>query len=78
MIRTMMGVEKLISYRELFKKFNILFLVSDFLLLLLLFVVNKVGKFQTYSDLAYTINMRHKLDLHMPDINLTNCQKGAY
>jgi hypothetical protein len=76
-IRIMAGVKRIISCRELFKKFSILPLVSEFLLSLLSFVVNNMGKFQTNSDI-HSINTGHKHDLHQPSANLTSYQKGAY
>jgi hypothetical protein len=63
--------------RELFKKFNILPLVSEFLLSLLSFVVDNMKKFRTNSDI-HSINTRHKHDLRQPSAKLTSYQKGAY
>jgi hypothetical protein len=71
------GVKKRVTYRELFNKFNILLPVSKFLLSLLSFIVNNMDRFQTNSNI-YSINIRHKHDLHMPYANLTSYQKGAY
>jgi hypothetical protein len=48
-IRIMAGVRRRVSCRELFKKFNILPLVSEFLLSLLPFIVDNMEKFQTNS-----------------------------
>jgi hypothetical protein len=73
----MAGVKRRVSCREIFKKFNILQLVSEFLLSLLSFVVDNMEKFQTNSDI-HNINTRHKHDLHQPSANLTSYQKGAY
>jgi hypothetical protein len=58
-------------------KFNILPLASEFLLSLLLFVVDNMEKFHTHSDTQST-NTRHKHDLHMLNVNLVSYQKGAY
>jgi hypothetical protein len=74
-IRRMASVKRRVSYRELFKKLNILPLVSEFLLSLLSFIVENMEKFQT--DI-YNINTRHTHDLHQPSANLTNYQKGVY
>jgi hypothetical protein len=43
-IRIMAGVKRRVSCRELFKKFNILPLMSEFLLSLLFFVVEQHGE----------------------------------
>jgi hypothetical protein len=59
------GVKRRVSCIELFKKFNILPLASEFLLPLLSFVVDNLEKFQTNSDI-HNINTRHKHDLHQP------------
>jgi hypothetical protein len=75
-IRIMAGVKK-VSCRELFKKFNILPLKSEFLLLLLLCILDNMEKFRSNSDI-HSINTRHKHDLHMPNANLTSYQKDAY
>jgi hypothetical protein len=76
-IRIMAGANRRVSCRELFKKFNILPLVSEFLLSILSFFVDNTDKFQTNSDI-HNINTRHKHDLHQPSANLTSYQKGAY
>jgi hypothetical protein len=76
-IRKMAGVKRRVFCKELFKKFNILPLASEFLLSLLSFVVDNMEKFHTNSDI-HNINTRHKHDLHEPSANLTSYQKGAY
>jgi hypothetical protein len=48
-IRIMAGAKRRASCRELFKKFNILPLASEFLLSILSFVVDNMEKFQTNS-----------------------------
>jgi hypothetical protein len=63
--------------RELFKKFNILPLASEFLLSLLSFVVDNIEKFQTNSDI-HNICTRYRYNLHVPNINLSKYQKGVY
>jgi hypothetical protein len=60
-IRIMAGFKRIVSCRELLKKFNILPLASEFLLSLQSFVVDNMEKFQTNSDI-HTINTRHKHD----------------
>jgi hypothetical protein len=49
-VRIMVGTKMRASYRELFKKFNILPLASEYLLSLS-FVVDNIEKFQTNSDI---------------------------
>jgi hypothetical protein len=66
-----------VSCRELFKKFNILPLVSELFLSLQSFTVDNVEKSQTNFDIQ-SINTRHKHNVHMPNANLTNYEKGAY
>jgi hypothetical protein len=73
-IRIMAGVKRGVSCRELFKKFNILPLASEFLLLLLSFLVGNMEKLQTNSDI-HRINTRHKHVLRQPSANLTSYQK---
>jgi hypothetical protein len=70
-IRLMAGVKRRVSCRELFKKFNILPLASEFLLSLLSFVVDNREKFQTNSDI-HSINTRPKQDLHQLSADLTS------
>jgi hypothetical protein len=77
-IRIMAGVKRRVSCRKLFKKFNILPLVSEFLLLALLsFIVDNMEKLQTKSDI-HNINARHKHDLYQPSANLSRNKRGAY
>jgi len=76
-IRIIMNVGNRISCCELFKKLNILPLYSQYILLLLLFVVKNIDVFITNSE-VHTINTRHRSDLHPLSINLTKYQKGVY
>jgi hypothetical protein len=57
-IRIMVATKRRASYRELFKKFNILPLASKFLLSLLLFVVDNMERFKTNSDI-HSIHTRY-------------------
>jgi len=66
-----------VSCCELFKKLNILPLHSQYILLLLVFVVKNIDEFTTNSD-VHTINTRHKSDLHPPSIKLAKNQEGVY
>jgi hypothetical protein len=58
-IRIMAGVKRRVSCSELFKKFNVLPLVSEFLFSLLSFVLDKMEKLQMNCDI-HNINTRHK------------------
>jgi hypothetical protein len=74
-LRIMAGAERRASCREMFKKFNILPLVSEFLLSLS-FVVHNIEKFQTNSDI-HNISTRYKYNLHVPNTNLSKYQKRS-
>jgi hypothetical protein len=76
-IRIMAGVKERVSCRELFKKFNILPLASEFLLSLLSLIVDNMEEFQTNSE-ELSLNTRHKYDLHVLNANLSSYQRGTY
>jgi hypothetical protein len=63
------------SCRELFKKLNILPLQSQYLLTLLMFIVNR-ELFKMNLD-VHNFNTRYNHDLHLPTANLTVFQKGV-
>jgi hypothetical protein len=75
--RLMAGTKRRASCRELFKKFNILPLASEFFLSLLSFVVDNIETFQTNSDI-HNITTRYRYNLHVPNTNLSKCQKRVY
>ena len=66
-----------VSCRELFKILNILPLHSQYILSLLLFVVQNIEEFTSNSE-VHSINTRCKSDLYPPSIKLTKYQKGVY
>jgi hypothetical protein len=72
----MAGIKRRVSCRELFKKFTILLLASEFLLSLLLFIVDTTEKFETNSN-EHSVNIGHKHDLHMLNAKLTTYQKRS-
>jgi hypothetical protein len=76
-IRIMTGTKMRASCRKMFKKFNILQLVSEFWLSLLSFVVDNIKTFQTNSDI-HNIRTRYRYNLHVPNTNLSKYQKGVY
>jgi hypothetical protein len=66
------------SCRSLFKKFHILPLKSQYILSLLMFVVqNKTLFFLTNTE-SYNLDTSQKNNLYLPQANLTIYQKGAY
>jgi hypothetical protein len=76
-IRIMAGTKRRASCRELFKKFNILPLASEFLVSLSSFVVENTETFQTNADI-HNISTRYTYNLHVPNTNLSKYQKGIY
>jgi hypothetical protein len=73
----MAGVKSRVSCRKLFWKFNILPVAGEFILCLLSFVVENLDKFQRNTD-VHNLNARRKYDHHMPNMNLTEYQKGLH
>jgi hypothetical protein len=63
--------------REHFKKLKILPLQSQYILSLLLFVVDNGDYFKMNSEI-HNINTRNKSNLHLPISNLSVYQNGAY
>jgi hypothetical protein len=76
-IRIMADTKRRASFRELFKKFNILPLASEILLSLLSCVVDIIETFQTNSDI-HNISTRYRYNLHLPNTNLSKYKKGVY
>jgi hypothetical protein len=76
-IRIMASVKQRVSCTELFKKFNIYPLASEFLLSLLSFIMDNMKKFQTNSD-THNINTRHKYDLCLLNAIITRYKKIMY
>ena len=75
-LRMMVGAGYRDSCRELFKELKILTLSSQYILSLLLFVVQNRGYFTSNSSF-HNINTRQKNDLHLPQVSLTVYQKGV-
>jgi hypothetical protein len=63
--------------RELFKHLRILQLQSQYILSLLIFVVDNKNLFYLNSEI-HSINTRQNFNLQQPQANLTLYQKGAY
>jgi len=76
-IRTMMGCGHRESCRKLFVELKILPLASQYIVSLLLFVVNNRNYF-TPNSIFYESNTRHRNDLHSPLATLAMYQKGVY
>ena len=72
-----MGLRSRDSCREHFKKLKILPLQSQYILPLLLFVVDNRSYFKENSGI-HNINNRTKSNLHQPLANSSPYQKGAY
>lgn len=55
----------------------IFLLASEYILLLLSLIMDKIGKFQTNTEIcSRSTSSQH--DLHVPIYNLTDCQKGVF
>jgi hypothetical protein len=76
-IRIIMGCGNRKSCRNLFKKLNILQLMSQWLLCLLIFVTNKRDHFFINSEIR-SISTRYGSNLHLPGGNLNIYQKRVY
>jgi hypothetical protein len=76
-IRIMMGCWYRESCRELFKELKILTLVSQYIFLLLMFVVNN-SEYFVLNNAYHSNNTRRRNDLHLPQVTLSMYQKGVY
>jgi len=65
-----------VSCTSLFKKFQILPLKSQYMLSLLMFVVQNKTLFLTDTE-NYILDARQRNNLHLPQANLSIYQKGA-
>ena len=68
---------KSVSCRNLFKKLEILPLTSQYMLSLLMFVVQNKNFF-IINNANHNIDTRQRNNLYLPQANLTIYQKGAY
>jgi hypothetical protein len=73
-IRIMEGCGSRISYRDLFRKFHILPLTSQYLLSLLMFVVQHEDLFITSMD-SHNLETRQSNNLYTPQANLSVYKK---
>jgi len=77
LIRIMEGCRNRVSCRSLFKKFQILPLKSQYMLSLLMFVVQNKTIFPTNTE-NYNLDTGQRNNLYRPQANLTIYQKGSY
>jgi len=73
----MEGCGNRVSCRNLFKKLETLPLTSQYMLSLLMFVVQNKNFFIT-NNKNHNIDIRQRNNLYLPQANLTIYQKGAY
>jgi hypothetical protein len=76
-IRIMEGCGNRVLCRNLCKKLKILPLTSQYMLSLLMFVVQNKSFFLTNNE-NHNIDTRQRYNLYLPQANLTIYQKGAY
>jgi hypothetical protein len=76
-VRTLMGCGYRDSCRGLFRELKILTLTSQYILSVLLFVVQNEGHFAT-NNAYHEFNTRRKKDLHLPHTSLTMYQRGVF
>ena len=65
------------SCRNLFRKLKIFLLASQYIYLLMLFVVNNTSYFTSNSDNCFK-STRQSLNFYQPNTNLTLFQKGVH
>jgi hypothetical protein len=76
-IRIMEGCGNRVSCRNLFKKLQILPLTSQYMLSLLMFVVQNKNLFLA-NNKNHNLDTRQRNNLYLPKANLTIYQNGAY
>jgi hypothetical protein len=73
----MVGIRDGEVMQKIFQEIKILPLQSQYIYLLLSFVINNRQNFKVNSDI-HNINTRNNLDLHYPQSHLSVYQKGAH
>jgi len=73
----MIGGGSRVSCSNLFRKLKILPLASEYIYLLMLFVVNNTNYFTSNSDNRFK-STRQSLNFYQPNTNLTLFQKGVH
>jgi len=74
-IRIISGAEPRVSCRGLFRKFEILRVPCQYILSLMLFIIDKPNNFQTGLEM-HELHTRSKNQLFIPFANLTRVHKG--
>jgi hypothetical protein len=76
-IRIMMGMKHRESCRPAFTKLNILTLASQYILSLMIFMINNLEHF-TFNYSVYKRSTRHGRNLHVPQSHLAMSQEGVH
>ena len=76
-LRIMVGCRSRASCRSIFKKLRILPLASQYIYLLMLFVVNNTDLFK-FNSATSIITTRQSTNLHQSSISLSICQRGVH
>lgn len=76
-VRIMLGLGHRSSYREAFKKLDILTVPSIYIYAMVMFVVGNSDIYQT-NYILHGINTRQKNKLHIPSVKLSHVQKGVF
>jgi len=76
-VRIIMKAKARDSCWAVFSKLGIFTLYSQYIFSILMIVVKHKDIF-TFNVELHKINTHHKLDLHVPSVNLTKFQKGVY
>jgi hypothetical protein len=76
-IRIMEGCGNRVSCRNLFKKLEILTLMSQYIIISANVCSSKQKIFFLTNDESHNIDSRQRNDLHLPQANLTIYQRGA-
>ena len=71
------GCRNRVLCRHLFKKLQILPLTSQYMLSLLMFIVQNKNFFLTNNE-NHNLDTKQRNNLYLPQANLTMYQKGAY
>ena len=75
-IRTINGKGRCDSCKQLFKKLNILTLLSQYIVSLIDFVIKNRELYRTNRD-VHGLTTRNSFDLHLPLVKLTVVQRGV-
>jgi hypothetical protein len=76
-IRIMMGMKHRDTCRPVFTKLNILTLASQYILSMMIFMINNLGHF-TFNCAIHNKSTRHRRNLHVLQSHLVMGQKGAH